>query len=294
MTQTAKEVGMVAGPSTISTVNLFAPLTTDPPAVQKLKQELADAYARGERLYLLNPRHYAAAGVANHWSAQFCNLAMKAILPLFMMRITYDTVISLDGTSNRLVHVGEGVPKARFATIMLRMKPEEQDEHNRQTDGLLQALNIGTDEEQRREVAIKDASAQQVEVPEGEGMIDNGLFRLLKHCTLDPNLAKLTVLNHANMTDAEKSEKAKEARNSWASVDNDCGASFFYARTRDSPKYAIPGDRITLAYYLCALSVKIRYTLLQLKELVLRRREKVILMHEFPTCLWYVFVFFLC
>jgi len=271
--------------------NLLEATEKDSEELREQKTTLATAWAKGERLWVLNPRHYASGGVRSDWSAAYCSLAMKAILPMFMIRITYDTMISLGGTGEKkVVHVGASVPKAHFSTIMLQMNPPEQDEHDRHTDGLLKALNIGnSDDGERREVAEKESTRQDLENGrDGEGMVDNGLFRLLKHCTLDPNLAKLTVLNHAQMTDDEKVNKAKSAKNSWASTDNDCGASFYFLRTRDSSKYGVPGDRLSLAHYMTALSVKIRYLMTRLKTLVLEMKEKVILMFEFPMCLWFV------
>ncbi len=79
---------------------------------------------------------------------------------MFIIRITYDTIISLRGTGEKkVVYVGASVPKAHFSTIILQINPLEQDEHNRYTDRLLKALNIrNSDDGERREVAEKEST----------------------------------------------------------------------------------------------------------------------------------------
>jgi hypothetical protein len=121
-------------------------------------------------------------------------------------------------------------------------------------------------------------------VEEG-GLVNSGVYRMLKHLTYDPRLGIMTEMNHAHMSSRDKTEAAKARRNNWTGVDMDHGASFFFAKTRHSRMYGIPQDRLTMATYLAGMSVKARWALGQIAE-NLENGEGTAIGFEYPMTRW--------
>ena len=120
----------------------------------------------------------------------------------------------------------------------------------------------------------------------GESGANNaGIYRFLKHATMDPRLAKMTELNHKGMFQAEKDLAAKRRRNNWTGKDFDHGASFFHYMTRADYSYTTLRDRLAMAHYLVAFSVKLRYAMGKLAENI-EAKKKTVLVFEFPMPLW--------
>jgi hypothetical protein len=106
---------------------------------------------------------------------------------------------------------------------------------------LLYILNIAPKEALER-VAITTSLLTEVNTndehtKEASGPNNAGIYRFLKHATMDPRLAKTTELNHRGMTWSEKAMAAKRCRNNWPGKDFDHSASFFHYITRADYSY---------------------------------------------------------
>lgn len=251
-------------------------------------ESLYAAHEAGVPVYLLNPKMYAAAGKLDDWSAHICKRIMPPILKMLLLRIGYETEIDLeDGSPPR--RVGDSVPRCDVYTVQLQMNRLEKLEHDDRTLHMLSQLGVGETDTLKVDPRVAETAAERIRLEETndcEGMIHSGVYRYLKHATLDPRLAYLTELNHKDMTDVQKKEAQKNRRNNWTGVDLDHGASFFYVKTRDGPQYAIPNDRLSLAHYMAAMCVKVRYAMGILADNIKTRKEKTILVFEYPMTLW--------
>jgi hypothetical protein len=121
--------------------------------------------------------------------------------------------------------------------------------------------------------------------------MDAGVNRLLYHTTLDLNLYKLTHLKPKKQQgqerlDPELERQHKEKPNQWADTDSDHGASYYYIKARDAPHYLVPSDRLALAHFMAAKSVKMRYLITLLGDWVIREKEKVLVVAEYPMSQW--------
>lgn len=101
-----------------------------------------------------------------------------------------------------------------------------------------------------------------------------------------PHILRFTLRNRQRLAADSKLEAERRQYNNWSDVDFDHGASFYYTLTRAGPEYVVPADRLALAAYLCARSVKVRYVLSLLGDWVLKSKEKVILVFEYPMTQW--------
>ncbi|TAQ83067.1 hypothetical protein B7494_g8609 [Chlorociboria aeruginascens] len=246
-------------------------------------QEFLTAYEKGTKLYLLDPKQYSATGRHNLWSSYVCQLMMPPILHMILLRIGYETELTLE---DRQVHrVGETVPRCDLYAIQLEMGQREKKEHDGRTLHMLGRMGMG--ETSQDAVRIANTSASQALGIESETLVNSAIYRYIKHATLDPRMALMTELNHSNMTKEQKLQASKTRVNNWTGVDLDHGASYFFTRTRAGPEYGIPLDRVTMARYLASYSVKTRFALQIIAENI-EKKEKTILVFEFPMCLWMV------
>jgi hypothetical protein len=179
--------------------------------------------------------------------------------------------------------VGEDVPPCRIYAIEPKMNTKESRLYNDLTHHLFGKLFVGDTNMIKPKETIRKPKANSNDNP--EGIQNSGVHRFLMHSTLNLHLARLTYLNHKGLS-ADEKKAAKKRRNNWVDVDFDHRASFTFVKTRHGPEYAIPADRLSLATYLCAKSVKIRYILYLLGEWVLGLQEKVILVFEYPMSQW--------
>ena len=169
------------------------------------------------------------------------------------------------------------------------MTNREKKVHDDKTLHMLSALGAGDpNSENGGDTRVAKTQAQQAELDDladSEGVVNTGIYRFLKHGTFDPRLCILTELNHREMTREQRAQAAKTRKNNWTNHDMDHGASMFFCRTRDGPQYGIPVDRLTLAKYLCAFSVKMRYALGILADNI-REKQKTVMVFEYPMPLW--------
>jgi hypothetical protein len=253
------------------------------PELTKETHELHDAVEKGCPLYILDPRTFVQVGRMDKWLPAICETMLPPIFRLLAMRMTIDTVIDPQN-GQPPVRIGAQVPRCTLYTVQLGMNPDEKRLHDDMTLHLVSALFCG-EGDSLGEKGIAEFAAKGGD-DEAQGVMNNGIYRFLKHATLDPRLGKLTHLNHKDMTREQKKAASKKRKNNWTNVDSDHGASYFFVRTRDGSRYAVPSDRIGMAQYLAAFNVKFRYTLGLLSEWVLKGLEKVILVFEFVTTQW--------
>lgn len=243
------------------------------------------ALQNNDKIWLLDPDNYKICGSREDWSPYATNLIIPPILKMVMLRMTAASHIDLgDGKPPR--RVGEDVPPCSIYAIELQMDRDEARLYNDATHHLYKHLFIGDTDMIEGLQCTTQPSVQGKNSDSPEGIQDAGVHRFIMHSTLDPRLASLTLRNHKDMTKEQKRAAAKTKRNNWVDVDFDHGASFYYAKTRHGREYAIPADRLSLATYMCAKSVKIREILYLLSEWVLKLQEKVILVFEFPMSQW--------
>ena len=249
--------------------------------------ELHAAHAKGIKLYILDPRNYAAAGRRNKWTSQITRLMMPPILRLLMLTIGYETRIDLqDGRPPVLV--GQTIPKCDFYTIQVQMNPREKREHDQRTLHLLSKIGNSKPADKTKGKRPATTTAEReglVENTSEEGNINAGVYRALKIGTFDPRLLKIVELVNSEMTKAEKKAMAKTRVNSWTGKDPDHGASYTYIQTRAGPEYGVPTDRLSLAKYMTGMAAKIRVAFGILAE-NLEKGLKTILVFEFPLPLW--------
>ncbi len=262
-------------------MNVLPPMTSQNAA-------FLTAVAAGVPLYVLDPRHFFAAGNQSNWSPDVMERVLPPILRLLMIRVGWETAIDLeDGSVPR--RIGEDIPACYIFTVQIKMNRKEKREYDDRTLHLMSSLYTGALSDVFTPAQLTRTTAHiggLTNLDSTEGIMNNGIYRFMKHCCIDPRLGKLTYLNHREMSKKERQEAAKLRRNNWTGVDLDNGASFFFVKTRAAPHYAIPSDRLALAQYLAAFSPKSRVALGYLSQWVLGAKEKAILVFEFQMCLW--------
>ena len=247
---------------------------------------LEAAISDGYPVYILDPDNYRTAGEDHSWSPDICSIILPPILKLLMLRLSMASEIDL-GDGSEPQRIGADVPPCNIYTVELEMHKKEKIVHDQRTLHLLRRLFVGdTGVQEKRAGAAKMSATANSEKP--EGMMDSGIYRYLMHCTLDPRLGKLTTLGHKRSSTEERRAAAKKRQNNWVDIDYDNGASYYFMATRDGPEYLVPADRLALATYMSAQSVKIRYALGLLGEWCLVQNEKVLLVFEFVMTQWYV------
>lgn len=251
------------------------------------QQELWRAHKAGVKLYLLDPVQYLVSGRRNEWSAEVCAKIMPPILEMLQLKIGYETDIE-DGVGGT-AKVGEAIPLYDFYTVQLAWNPLEKRLHDDYTLHMLAALGAGdpgsTMGADTRTAKTRAEMSGLEDPADGEGSVHSGVYRYLKHGTMDPRLCVLTELNHRDMSALEKAKAAKERKNNWTDHDIDHGASMFFLKTRDGPQYGTPTDRLNMARYLCAFSPKMRFAFGIIAE-TLELEQKIVLVFEYPMTLW--------
>lgn len=265
-------------------VNLLPEITEDPKT-----RECQDAWdADQTRLFILCPRQYNATGKKYGWSANLCAIMLPPVLEMLLCRIGYETKISLED-GNPALRVGDQIPRCNVYTVQLEMNPTEKKRYEDQTLHLLGLLGAPPNEASER-VAISTPQLGEItsnfeDTRDDSGGNNAGVYRFLKHATMDPRLAKMTELNHRGMTRSEKALATKRRKNNWTGKDFDHGASYFHYMTRADYSYDTPRDRLAMAQYLVAFSVKLRYAMGILAENI-EAKKKTVLVFEFPMPLW--------
>jgi hypothetical protein len=238
------------------------------------------------RLWILDPRLYATTGKSYNWNPYICQVMLPPILEMLLIRIDYSSKFDLqDG--NPPIRVGDDIPRCEIYTVELAMNGPEKLLHDKLTLHLVDKLGTGQEKGSDRvaETAAVTQGTEEAKKDKESGMIHAGVYRFLKHCTLDPRLGKLTEMNHAGMSKDQKTLASKSRRNNWTGQDFDNGATFFFEQTKDSYAYLPPQDRINLAAYMAAYSVKLKYALDGIARNI-AKGEKTILIYEFPMPLW--------
>ena len=259
-----------------------------PPDSQEHRQaylEYQVALKNNDKVWLLDPDNYRVCGSCYQWSPYVTSVIIPPILKMVMLRMTTASHLDL-GDGQGLRRVGEEVPPCHVYAIELKMGRDESCQYNDSTHHLFRQLFVGDTDMIKSRTQTTRPSAANPNSDNPEGIQDAGVHRFIMHCTMDPRLASLTLRNHKSMTAEEKKAASKSKRNNWIDVDFDHGASFYFAKTRHGAEYSIPADRLSLATYMCAKSVKIRYVLYLLSEWVIKLHEKVILVFEYPMSQW--------
>jgi SNF2-related domain len=263
-------------------VNLVPPDKTKTHEAYLAYQE---ALQNNDKIWLLDPDNYRSYGSGFQWSPYVTAIIIPPILKMVMLRMTTASHLDL-GDGQGLRRVGEEVPPCHVYAIELRMERDESRQYNDSIYHLFKQLFVGDTTKMPPKPQTTKPSVAEPNSENPEGIQDAGVHRFIMHCTMDPRLASLTLRNHKNMTAAQKKAASKSKRNNWIDVDFDHGASFYFAKTRAGPEYSIPADRLSLATYMCAKSVKIRYILYLMSEWVIKLHEKVILVFEYPMSQW--------
>ena len=238
------------------------------------------ALGKGHPVWLLDPNNYRACGSRGLWSPEITAKIIPPILRLLELRLTMASAVDLgDGKPAR--RVADEVPPCHIYSIELQMAPREQRIYNETTRPVMKQLFKGdTSSIQKPTSSIRFSTSGNSELP--EGVQDSGIYRLLMHTVLDPRLATLTTRHRKGTSRKERRASA----NNWVTKDGDYGASYYHRATRHGPEYVVPVDRLSLAVYMSAFSVKIRYALYLVGEFVLKEKTKVILVFEFPMSQW--------
>jgi hypothetical protein len=245
------------------------------------------AIQTGEKIWLLDPENYRVCGNLYNWGPVVTSVIIPPILKMVMLRVTTASCIDLeDGKPPR--RIGEDVPPCRIYSICLGMSKAETRMYRDRTQHLFKQLYVGDTDMVAANAPPKtiQPTIKEKNSDVTEGLKDAGVHRYLMHSTLDPRLAALTVRNHKMMGAQEKRAGTKLRRNNWVDVDFDNGASFYFVKTRHGKEYAIPADRLALATYMSALSVKIRFVIWLMSEWVVKDKVKAILVFEFPMPQW--------
>jgi hypothetical protein len=246
---------------------------------------LRAAMDRGRQLYQLDPDNYRCVGHNNHWHPNITSIMIPAIYKQLVFRLGMGTAVDLGDDYGELC-VGSDVPESRIYTTQLRMDKRERKEYEDRTLHLLRQLYVGqADPKNAARGRAVNSTSSNAAGP--EGIIDAGIQRFLMHATLDPRLAKLTLLNHRAMVkEGEVARDTLKRPNQWVDQDFDLGASFYFTATRDGPEYLIPADRLAMAHYCAAKSVKVRYGMYLLGKYCLEENEKVVCVFEYPMTQW--------
>lgn len=247
---------------------------------------LYDAYDATPRfpIWVFDPRNFNSCGNSRKWSSSVTRKIVPPILNILELHIGPETEIDLQ--NGKRIVVGSEVPLCQFYTVQLEHNPRERTRHDEVTLAMLSRLGMSDSPERKKGKAAETAAVRKGLDDQGEeGFLHAGIFRYLKHATLEPRLSTLTQLNHSEMSAAEKKQASKERVNSWTGHDVDNGASMFFFRTRDGEEYSPPIDRVSMAKYLAAGSTKSRYALGIIGQ-NLSKSEKTILVFEYPMCLW--------
>jgi hypothetical protein len=173
----------------------------------------------------------------NEWSAEVCAKIMPPILEMLQLKIGYETDIE-DGAGG-VAKVGEAIPHYDFYAVQLAWNPVEKRLHDNYTLHMLAALGAGDPGSANgadTRIAKTRAELSGLEdTADAEGSVHSGVYRYLKHGTMDPRLCVLTELNHRDMSALEKAKVAKGRKNNWTDHDIDHEATMFFLKTRDGP-----------------------------------------------------------
>jgi hypothetical protein len=189
------------------------------------------------KLYLLDPVQYLVSGRRNEWSAEICAKIMPPILEMLQLKIGYET--DIDNGAGGVAKVGEAIPRYDFYTVQLAWNPVEKRLHDNYTLHMLAALGAGDPHSAHgadtRTAKTRAEMSGLEDQADAKGSVYSGVYRYLKHGTMDPRLCVLIELNHRDMSALKKAKAAKERKNNWTDYDIDHGATMFFLKTRDGP-----------------------------------------------------------
>ena len=240
-----------------------------------------DMHNRGLRLWILDPNAYRRIGEDKGWSTYITDHILRPILEMLALRLGMATKIDLG--NGKTMTPGDSVPPCHIYTVQLKMNAKQQLEYNTKTLHLLKNLYTLDGGPCGSTPLAKTTGNSN---SRGKGLINASVHRYLMHATLDPALAKLTVINHKKMAKFDDMGVAKTPVSQYTDLDSDCGASFYYMMTRPSQQFVVPSDRMSLASYLTYYSVKMQWALGKLGEWVLTEGKKCILIFQYPMSQW--------
>jgi SNF2 family DNA or RNA helicase len=217
-------------------------------------------------LALLDPDRFRANCSSGNMSLARAKWVLPAILGVIQLRRSTATRIVL-GPDMPPQRIGSTIPPYRVRTVELRLSPAEQYEYNTFHNELIECLR-------RRNPNYNKLDADH----EPPVFFDNHFLRRLSHLSFATTLERLVrKVNENGVNDV----------NRWREM-TDGGARWFVGQTKLDYGLPVPTDCQSIAEYLAAGSPKLAYLSLVLMEVVLEKKEKLIIFCEWPMVAWLV------